>query len=67
MLNVIGLVLAFADLWLMATTFSATATADDRLSLYLLVPFWTLATVASFSSAHRRNPTPAPQKDTVHE
>jgi hypothetical protein len=55
MLNVIGLVLAFIDLWLIATTFSITATAEDRSTLFILIPLCTLAAVMCFYFANRRD------------
>ena len=57
MLNVIGLVLAFVDLWLVATVFSITATAEDRTVLFILIPICTLATVMCFYFANRRDPS----------
>ncbi len=55
MLNVIGLVLAFVDLWLVATVFSITATAEDRTVLFILIPICTLATVMCFYFANRQD------------
>ena len=53
MLNVIGLVLAFVDVWLVATVFSITATAEDRTVLFIIIPLCTLATVTCFYFANR--------------
>ncbi len=65
MLNVIGLILAFVDLWLVATVFSITATADDRTVLFVLIPICTLAVVMCFYFANSRGNSKLSQgKDT---
>ena len=54
MLNVMGLILAFVDVWLVATVFSITATAEDRTVMFILIPLCTLATAMCFYFANRR-------------
>ncbi len=53
MLNVFGLILAFIDLWLIATIFSSTATDQDRAVIYVVAPIAILITLACFYFANR--------------
>ena len=57
MLNIVGLVAAFIDLWMISGLFSSTAEPEARATLYVIVPLWTLATAACFYFANRQNKT----------
>ncbi len=57
MLNVLGLILLFIDAWLFTATFSSTLEPNDRTTLYIVIPFWTLLTIACFYIANRRPKT----------
>ncbi len=54
MLNVIGLLLAFIAAWLIAATFSLTATPENQQTLFVLIPLFAIAAAGCFYFANRK-------------